>query len=159
MRRSVLLALLLLGPSPAIAELSVQEALLRAKPGVVLVVAEVSTEVTLRCEAARERKTTPPPFRETGTGWFIDAGGWVLTNAHVVSAATEPPPRLRAEQIEKAARAECLPAVLARRGVRPGDRPDLEREAIQQILAMSIPTATVKPEPTITVFLSNGVRF
>ena len=159
MRRWALVLLVLLSPSPAVAQRSVQEALLRAKPAVVLVVTEVSTEVTLRCLSIEERTTTLPPLRETGTGWFIDAGGWVLTNAHVVSAAKQPPPQRQAEQVEKAARAECLPAVLARRGVRPGDRPDVERELIAQILATALPTATTKSEPTITVFLSNGVRF
>jgi S1-C subfamily serine protease len=26
----------------------------------------------------------PPAFRETGTGWFVDSAGWVVTNGHVV---------------------------------------------------------------------------
>ena len=45
--------------------LTVQEALLRAKPAAVLVVAEVSSEVTLDCGAGPV-KITPPVFRETG---------------------------------------------------------------------------------------------
>jgi S1-C subfamily serine protease len=26
---------------------------------------------------------TPAPFVETGTGWFIDGRGYLITNAHV----------------------------------------------------------------------------
>ena len=54
--------------------ISVQEALLRAKPAVVLVIAEVSAEVILDCGAG-PTKVTPPVFRETGTGWFVDGDG------------------------------------------------------------------------------------
>jgi len=63
-------------PALALADkpLSVQEAPLRAKPAVVLVVAEVSSEVSLDCGAGPV-KITPPVFRETGTGWFLDADG------------------------------------------------------------------------------------
>ena len=44
--------------------LTVQEALLRAKPAAVLVVAEVSSEVTLDCGAGPV-KITPPVFRSS----------------------------------------------------------------------------------------------
>jgi len=159
MRRFLSLVLLILCPSPAVAQRSIQEALLRAKPAVVLVVAEVGAEVTLGCGAAGERRVTPPPFRETGTGWFIDAGGWVITNAHVVATVSRPSPQLTPDQLEKAVRAECVPALVAGRGLRPGERPDVEQLLTRQILAAAASTATVKVEPTITVLLSNGVRF
>src|SRR5207247_10909195 len=68
-----LLALLTLLPTLAAAQpaLSVQEALLRAKPAVALVVSEVAGDVVVRCGDGAETKVTPPPFRETGTAWFI----------------------------------------------------------------------------------------
>ena len=69
--------------------ITVQEALQRAKPAVVLVVAEVASEVTLDCGSGPQ-KITPPVFRETGTGWFLDADGWLITNGHVVQPAYEP---------------------------------------------------------------------
>src|ERR1700738_5303677 len=90
-------------PALALAQkpLTVQEALLRAKPAAVLVVAEVSSEVTLDCGAG-PFKITPPVFRETGTGWFLDADGWLMTNGHVVQPAYEPPRRLGHPQAQRA---------------------------------------------------------
>ena len=70
--------------------ISLQEGLLRAKPAVVVVLSEVSAEVTLDCGAG-PTKVTPPVFRETGTGWFVDGDGWVITNGHVVQPAHETP--------------------------------------------------------------------
>src|SRR5262249_8980824 len=79
-------------PGPARAEGSRggQRALLRARPGGVLIVSEVSSEGPLDCGAG-PTKATPPVFRETGTGWFIDGEGWVITNGHVVQPAHETP--------------------------------------------------------------------
>ena len=84
------LILLLSGTAPGRAErtLSVQEAILRAKPAVALVVAEVAAEVRLNCGSG-EIQHTPPPFRETGTGWFIDSRGFLVTNGHVVQRSEE----------------------------------------------------------------------
>ncbi|HEX9421371.1 MAG TPA: hypothetical protein VGA81_20100, partial [Methylomirabilota bacterium] len=48
--------------------LSVQETVLRAKPATVLIISEVSAEVTLNCGGGPQT-VTPPAFRETGTGW------------------------------------------------------------------------------------------
>src|SRR5262249_60680219 len=75
------LALLLTRPASADNPMTVQEALLRAKPAVVLIISEVSAEVTLNCGSG-VTKVTPPVFRETGTGWVIDGGGWGVTNGH-----------------------------------------------------------------------------
>ena len=103
MKRRLLLSvtaglLLMAGlPPPATAQRSVQEGLARATPAVVLVVAEVASEVTLDCGAG-PIKVTPPVFRETGTGWFIDADGWLMTNGHVVQPAYRPPPWLVNQQ-------------------------------------------------------------
>jgi len=64
-------------------------------------VAEVASEVTLDCGAG-PIKVTPPVFRETGTGWFIDADGWLMTNGHVVQPAYRPPPWLVNQQAQRA---------------------------------------------------------
>src|SRR5262245_49710318 len=81
-----------LGPGTARGQqdISIQEALLRAKPGVALVIAEVAAEVTLDCGDGPV-KATPLAYRETGTGWFIDSHGWLITNAHVLQPAHEMP--------------------------------------------------------------------
>jgi len=133
--RSSLAAVALLtlaGSAAAQPPSTVQEALLRAKPAVVLVVSEVAGDVVVRCGAGAETKVTPPPFRETGTGWFVAPSGWIVTNAHVVSPAHQPPEWLAREQADKAVKQTCGPT--------PG---------------------TGKPtlEPSLSVFLSNGVRF
>src|SRR2546429_7978331 len=86
-----LLLLLLLPVTSTAAEISVQEALLRAKPAVALVVAEVGSEVLVTCGGGGAKVVRPAPFRETGTGWFVSPSGWMITNAHVVSPAHRPP--------------------------------------------------------------------
>jgi S1-C subfamily serine protease len=107
--RRLLLALLITSASataaPAVA-VTVQEVLLRAKPAVALVVSEVGAEVTLRCPSG-EVTVTPPAFRETATGWFVNPHGWMITNAHVVSPAHQPADWLRAQIARKAARPGC----------------------------------------------------
>lgn len=87
---------------------SLQEALLRAKPAVALVVAEVGGPVTVRCGAgATPTRVTPPPVRETGTGWFVSPSGWLVTNAHVISPAHRPPSSLVRERHAQAVREAC----------------------------------------------------
>src|SRR5258708_9195714 len=81
----------LLAPGPGLAaEPSLQEALLRAKPAVALVIAEVAGEVSVSCGVGGEKRVSPQPLRETGTGWVIAPSGWMLTNAHVLSSAPKP---------------------------------------------------------------------
>ena len=130
--------LLLLAALPAAARAqepgSVQEALLRAKPAVAMVIAEVGSEVTLTC-GGREVRVTPAPFRETGTGWFVAPSGWMITNAHLVSPAYQPPRWLTEQQAQKAARQGC-----------------------PQSATQAAATAKVKLDPAIYVILSNGVR-
>src|SRR6059036_3902550 len=87
--------------------LSVQETNLRAKPATVLIISEVSAEVTLNCGDGSQ-SVTPSAFRETGTGWFIDPTGWVITNGHVVQPAYETPRWLVNRMAEKAVRSACL---------------------------------------------------
>jgi S1-C subfamily serine protease len=95
-----------LSPALAHAAPTVQEVLLRAKPAAALVVSEVASSIRLRCPGGEET-ATPPPFRETGTGWFVNPNGWLITNAHVVATAHRPPQWLEAQQIQKAVRPGC----------------------------------------------------
>src|SRR5262245_51196538 len=112
-------------PARAETNLSVQEAVLRAKPAVVLVVSEVASEVTLDCGSG-STKVTPPVFRETGTGWFVDSNGWVITNGHVVQPAYETPPWLVNQQAQRAVITACLPKALERARLTPGEQPDAD---------------------------------
>ena len=130
---SGVLALSLLAPSAAAPETSVQEALLGAKPAVAIVVAEVGGEVTMSC-VGREVRVTPTPVRETGTGWFVDPNGWLVTNAHVISLAHDSSASARAALTDRAAAEKC-----------PSD-------------AGARQNAKVKLEPDLFVILSNGIR-
>jgi|RhiMetdeSRZDD1v2_1073273.scaffolds.fasta_scaffold258171_2 serine protease Do len=151
-------ALVLVGPSTTLGqELSLQQMLLRAKPAAVIVVAEVGARITLPC-GGEDKTISPAPYRESGTGFFVSPRGWVITNAHVVYVAQEPPRRwMTAHLLEKAFRAECLPALLARRGLKPGARPDLEDRLVRETIATT-PADGVTLEPAASVVLQNGVR-
>src|SRR5258708_7607333 len=109
MRRALaILFLALLAPGPGLAaEPSLQEALLRAKPAVALVIAEVAGEVSVSCGVGGEKRVSPQPVRETGTGWFIAPSGWMLTNAHVVSSAHKPRRTSEEQLARRAAREAC----------------------------------------------------
>src|SRR2546422_293137 len=141
MRRWIASALFLAVPGIAGgAEPSVQETVLRAKPAVLLVLAEVTSEVTVTCPTGGPRRVTPVPFRETGTGWFISPSGWVVTNGHVVPPAHQPHKGIAEQQIEQGVRQAC------------GDVGDAATAA-------AIRGAKIKLAPSISVILSNGMRF
>jgi S1-C subfamily serine protease len=136
---------------------TLQEIVLRVKPAVVVVMAEVGGEVKLRC-AGTDKTITPVPYRESASGFLISPRGWVITNAHVVYVAHEPPQRwMTGHLVEKAFRAECLPAVLAARRLSPGDRPDLEETLVREAVA-STPADNVILTPAVSVVLQNGFR-
>ena len=61
-RRLAGILLVLCTAAPAAAAISPQEALLRTKPGVTLVIVEVASEVTLTCPGGREQTVTPAPM-------------------------------------------------------------------------------------------------
>src|SRR2546428_4084749 len=96
MRPWVTGALLLFLPvTSTAAEISVQEALLRAKPAVSLVVAEVGSEGIVTCGGGGQKLIRPAPFRETGTGWVIRPARCSITNGHLESPAPPKPARAR----------------------------------------------------------------
>ena len=144
-------------PAAAQRGVSVQEIILRAKPAVVLVIAEVTAEVTLDCGGGQQT-VTPPVFRETGTGWVVDGRGWIITNGHVVQPAHTPPRWLVNQQAQRAVSTACLPKVLAARGINPGERPDAEDAIKRKLLDSVLPTTKVKLTPTVVVVISSGTR-
>ena len=157
----VLAAALAPGPSgiaqAASAGVTLQEVMLRVKPATVLIVSEVASEVTVNCGAGPQT-VTPSPFRETGTGWFVESNGWVVTNAHVVQPAHQSPRWVTADQARKGVVAACVTDVLAKQNIAPGDRPDVEDQMKRDALARALPGASVELKPSIFVLLSNGFR-
>jgi len=137
--------------------LSVQETVLRAKPATVLVISEVAAEVTLNCGSGQQ-SITPPPFRETGTGWFIDPSGWVITNGHVVQPAYETPRWLVNQIAQRAVTTACLEGALKAAKMQPGERPEAEDAIKRKLLDQVLPTVKVNVTPQVSVVLSNGNR-
>ena len=130
----------------------VQELVLRAKPAVALVTARVDAEATVNCGAGAIA-VKPVPFVETGTGWFIDGRGYLITNAHVVDPAHRLPPWVTQELKKSAVDEACVTPVLVRQGLMRGQRPDLEDQIRRRVDMGSI---RLKPLPQVTVLLSNG---
>jgi len=141
-------------PAPALADqaLGVQELVLRAKPAVALVTARVDAEATLNCGAGPVT-VKPSPFLETGTGWFIDGRGYLITNAHVVDPAHRLPPWVTHELKKDAVDQACVDPILMRQGLARGQRPEVEDQIRRRVDMASI---RLRPLPQVTVLLSNG---
>jgi rhodanese-related sulfurtransferase len=137
--------------------ISLQEIILRAKPATVLVIAEVGSEVLLNCGSGL-KKTSPAPFRETGTGWLIDSNGWIVTNGHVVQPAHEGPPWVVQDQVQKAVTDVCVYDEIERRGFAVGQRPDLEDQLRRAAMGPALQSAKVELKPSLFVLLANGFR-
>jgi S1-C subfamily serine protease len=144
-------------PAHAQKALSVQETNLRAKPATVLIISEVSAEVSLNCGGGVQ-SITPSAFRETGTGWFIDPSGWVITNGHVVQPAHETPRWLVNQLAQRAVTTACLGPALKSAGFQPGEKPEAEDALKRRLLDKVLPTVKVTITPKVTVVLSSGTR-
>ena len=153
----LLLATAWLAEPRAAVGLSVQEAILRAKPAVALVTAEIRADVTMNCGQGPV-EVSPAPFIETGTGWFVDGRGFLITNAHVVDPAHRLPPWVTHELKKKAIEQACVEPALRARGLIRGQRPEVEEQIRRQASDVGLATAKVAPLPKITVMLSNGAK-
>jgi S1-C subfamily serine protease/rhodanese-related sulfurtransferase len=153
----LLVASMWLAAPRSIAAYSIQESILRVKPAAVLITTEVRADVTLNCGRGPVA-VTPPPFVETGTGWFVDGRGFIITNAHVVDPAYRLPAWVTHELKKKAIDEACVVPVLTARGIMRGQRPDLEEEIRRTASTQALATATVEAQPQITAMLSNGTK-
>jgi S1-C subfamily serine protease/rhodanese-related sulfurtransferase len=147
----------LAAPGSSAAALSVQEAILRVKPAVVLITAEVRADVTMNCGSGPV-SVSPSPFMETGTGWFVDGRGYIITNAHVVDPAHRLPAWVTHELKKKAIDEACVVPQLRARGLMRGERPDVEDEIRRTATGRALASAKVETQPQITVLLSNGTK-
>jgi hypothetical protein len=64
---------------------------------------------------------------------------------------------MTAHLVDRAFRAECLPGLLAKQGLAPGDRPDVEDGLVRQAVATTS-ADRVMLEPGVFVRLQNGLR-
>jgi S1-C subfamily serine protease/rhodanese-related sulfurtransferase len=145
-----------LGAPSRVAAYSVQEAILRVKPAVVLITTEVRGDVTLNCGRG-PIAVSPAPFVETGTGWFVDGGGYIITNAHVVDPAYRPRPWVTHELKKRAVDQACIEPQLKARGLMQGEKPDVE-ERLRLAAAGALAGAKLETQSQITVMLSSGVK-
>jgi serine protease Do len=136
--------------------LPVEEVLLRAKPGVVLLTASVSADVKVDCEDGPPVTVTPAASTETGTAWFLDPRGFLITNAHVVQPAHAPEGWLERDFADRAAGAACVPIWLSRLNLKAGDRPEVEERLRLRAREAVAPSAHVTMHPEIHILLSNG---
>ncbi len=150
-----LLGLALLA-APALADaLSVQEAILRARPAVALVTARVDAEVTLDCGQGPVT-VRPRPFVETGTAWFVQGDGWLVTNAHVVDPAHRLPAWVSHELKKAAIEQACIQPVLQERGLARGERPEVEERLRRTVMERAMTGLRFTAQRQVTVTLSNG---
>src|SRR2546425_454132 len=151
----IMAALALAGaPGSALADeaIPVQEVVLRTNPAVARVTARVDAEASLNCGPG-PITVKPAPFVETGTGWFVDGRGYLITNAHVVDPAHRLPPWVSQELKKSAVDEACVTPLLARQGLMRGSRPDFEDQIRRRVDMASI---RLKLLPQVTVLLSNG---
>jgi S1-C subfamily serine protease/rhodanese-related sulfurtransferase len=142
---------------PAALGLTPQEAILSAKPAATLIEARVEAEVTLNCGQGPVI-VKPSPFIETGTGWFVDGRGYVITNAHVVDPVHRLPAWVTHELKKKAIDQACVDPALKARGFMRGQRPDVEDQLRRDANDRALSRAEVTPLPQLTVLLSNGTK-
>jgi S1-C subfamily serine protease/rhodanese-related sulfurtransferase len=146
-----------LGVPAGAAALSVQEAILRAKPAAVLITARIGADITMNCGKGPV-SVSPAPFVETGTGWFIDGRGYVVTNAHVVDPAHRMPPWVTHELKKTAIEEGCVNPELRAQGLARGLRPDVEERIRRDVTERAMSSMKIAPSPSITVLLSNGTK-
>jgi S1-C subfamily serine protease/rhodanese-related sulfurtransferase len=151
----LVLSAALIVPRAALA-LTPQEAILRAKPAAALIEARVEAEVTLNCGQGPVI-VQPAPFIETGTGWFVDGRGFVITNAHVVDPVYRMPPWVTHELKKKAVDQACVEPALKKQGIMRGTRPDVE-DQLRRDHDRALSSAQVTPLSKLTVLLSNGTK-
>jgi trypsin-like peptidase len=150
--------LLLAGCASARSEApTVEEILLRAKPAVALVTASVTADVTVDCDGETVT-VTPPAYKETGTAWFLDPGGLLITSAHVVQPAYAPGPWVAEGFADRAAETACVPVWLARLKLTVGERREVEERLQLRARESVAPSARLALHSEIHVLLPNGTR-
>src|SRR5688572_26476112 len=131
---------------------SIQEVILRTTPAVALITASIDAEITMNC--GRGPVTVKPsPFIETGTGWFVDGRGFLVTNAHVVDPAYRLPAWVTHELKKKAIDQACVDPELRARRLARGQRPDIEERLRRDASDRGLASAKVVQIQQLSVLL------
>jgi serine protease Do len=92
----------------AATEMELQSSVFRAKPAVVMVVAQVEAATTLRCATGGAQPARSGTITELGSGAIFHPDGWIVTNGHVVQPFQEGlDGAVGAELMQKAVTAAC----------------------------------------------------
>ena len=141
-----------LGCAPVVAAMSAQEAILRAKPAAVVVVSRIGADVSLDCGHGAV-SASPASFVGTGSGWFVDGRGYIVTSAHVVS-----PPAAPIELRKAAIQEGCVDPELRARGLARGERPEVEERIRARARDRAAATMRVDLRASIAVYLATGAK-
>jgi S1-C subfamily serine protease/rhodanese-related sulfurtransferase len=148
------LMLALAGATPATAAAEpggTAQAVLKAKPAVVLVRTETSASVRLACPRSAPRRVVPAPQRAHGSGYLLSPDGYVATNGHVVEPYQRDDDReLRQDFIRQAVEEACL---------EPGLPAERRAAALKQLYPAVAAGAAVELTKTLTVVLANREQF
>jgi len=142
----------IVGLPPATAAMTVQEAILRAQPAAVRINSQIAADIIMNCGKGPV-SVSPTPFVETGSGWFVDGRGYLVTNAHVVS-----PPSATFELKKTAIEEGCVDPALRTQGLARGQRRDVEERIRGDVTDRAMATMKVTLSRSVTVLLSNGTK-
>jgi len=98
---------------------------------------------------------SPPPFLETGTGWFVDGRG--LSSERSRGGPGVPASAWVTHELKRRPSTKLACCRSSRPRLMRGERPDLERHPPRGT-SRALASAKVEAQPEITVLLSNGMK-
>jgi S1-C subfamily serine protease len=150
----LVLALVALGPSPAVAAETAETVVgFRARPAVVMIGVQIGATAKVRCGAGEAVTVQPTPSGWSGSGSIIHPDGWVVTNGHVVQPYVE---QNDAQYVpillERAVAQACQPALQGLAG-------EARAARIRALAADPANRGGITLEKKVQVTMSNGKAY